>query len=192
MEKIVRTEAYKLADAELQAKLEENSLNFQEELQTINEVEELKKLEDELMLDFDEYDAYIKKVRYSLPGEVEYNGNKMTAKDIKKSIVYLLNQIEVDFRSTLGVYQAIRYWKEVKDNDIDYAPYETTLRLLGTLKYKGESSFLEILIINNWFASAHEAYKKDVIWHGYLSSLHNDILKRMDELTKVTEENVNE
>ena len=188
MEKLVRTEIYALDDEQMTAKLEESILQFEEELAGINDVEALKKLEGDLMVEFDEYDEHIKNVKYRLEEFVEYDGTKQSANEIQRNIIYFLNKIESEFRTTLGIYQMIRYWKKNTDLEIPYQVYESTLRTLGTLKYKGEQEMLNILITNNWFATAHEAYKKDAMWQGYLSTLHNDILKRMQELTGVEPE----
>lgn len=184
MEKLVRKEVYELNDEQMINALEKSTIDLSEEVANINDFEKLEELEASLMEEFDEYDKHIEEVKYQLVESVEYDGTTHKASKIKENIIYLLNQVEVDFRSTLGIYQAIRFWKTNTDNNIPYAPYESTLKILGTLKYKGENQFINILIINNWFASAHEDYKRDATYHNYLTGLHNCILTRMDELRK--------
>lgn len=186
MEKLVRTEVYALDDEQMGAKLEMALINLGEELETINEHEKLEELEAELMKDFDEYEAHIKETVYELADEIDYDGTVQKAKKIKENVIYFLNQMEVEFRATLGLYQAIKFWKESTDNKIPYAPYETTLKLLGTMKFKGMQQFTDILIINNWFASAHNDYKRDAIYQNFLAEMHNAILKRMEDLDEVT------
>ena len=188
MEKLDRKALYEMPEEQRTQALEKIMIDFTEELTTINSNEDLEALEQELMKEFEEYDEHIKEVKYELQDQVEYDGTIQNSSRIKENIIYFLNQVEVDFRSTLGIYQTIKFWKTTQDNNIPYIPYETTLKILGTLKFKGEKQCTDILIVNNWFATAHEHYKRDAVYQGFLSEMHNAILNRMEEINKTSEE----
>lgn len=164
---------------EVQTMLEADLVTYQEEIANLPK-EELEAKEVELMEDFKEYDEYIKDVIYTTPNKIDYDGNTFKAGQVREKIIGFLNRIEVEFRATLGIYQAIRFWKTVSDSNVPYAVYDSTVRLLGTLKFKGEQDMLDVLVINNFFSSTHEEYTKDTVWIQYLSAKHNAILKAME------------
>lgn len=177
-----REEVLKNEDLEaIGAALEADVVAFTEEL-TGKTVDELKTIEQELMDVFKTNDEHLAKVTYELSNEVEYDGVTVKRGDIASKIISLLNNIEVQFQATLGIYQCIRFWKKRNIEPVPYGAYDSTLRLLGTLKFKGEKECFDILVINNWFTSAHAAYTRDNIWTQYLHALHQAILKQMEEL----------
>lgn len=174
---------------EIQPALESELVAYAETV-TNTPKEDLKKLEEELMEDFKAYDEEIKNIIYEVPEDVEYDGKKYKAKDIHTKIINMLNRLEVDFRATLGIYQAIRFWKQLQDNKIPYNVYDSTVRLLGTLKFKGEQDCLDVLVINNYFAPTHIEYSSDTTWLQFLTAKHQMIMKAMEE--EKTEEAVKE
>lgn len=171
----------------VQALMEGDVVAFTEEVSAIDNVDELRGIEEKLMEVFKVNDAYLAEVSYDLPGEVEYDGVKMKRSEIVRNIIQLINKLEVEFRATLGIYQAIRYWKGQAGDKVSYSAFDSTLRMLGTLKFKGEQECLNILIINNWFASAHDAYIRDNAYTNYLAAKHQALMTRMDELNKAPE-----
>lgn len=181
-----RDELFKKAISEIQQDMQKDLAEWDALMQT-KSMEELSALEQQLLEEFKKNDEYIKAVEYKLPEEVEFNKSKFKAADIHKSIVYFLNKLEVEWKATLGIYQAITFWKQVGDGVIPYAVFDSTLRLLGTLKFKGEKECMDILVVNNYMASAHESYIKDTTWLQYLSAKHNTILQAMQKLEKPAE-----
>lgn len=188
MEIIKRTDLEKLTIEDIQKRLESDVVVFADQLKSETSEETLKALEDELMTVFKENDEYLKTVEYSLGSDTEYDGVKIKRSAVIDKIIYLINKIEVEFRATLGIYQAIKFWKGVGGDAIPYVVYDATLRLLGLLKFKGESECFDILVINNWFATVHEQYAKDNIYTNYLASLHNEILNRLKSNSSTTED----
>ena len=189
MEIVKRTDLEKLTIEDIQKRLESDVVVFADQLKNETSEETLKALEDELMTVFKENDEYLKTVEYSLGSDTEYDGVKIKRSAVIDKIIYLINKIEVEFRATLGIYQAIKFWKGVGGDAIPYVVYDATLRLLGLLKFKGESECFDILVINNWFATVHEQYAKDNIYTNYLASLHNEILNRLKSNSSTTEDN---
>lgn len=168
----------------VQSMMEADVVAFTEEMNNINTVDELKKVEEDLMKIFDENDKYLQNVTYGLEAEVEYDGKLVKRSDIINFIIGFINRIEVEFRATLGIYQAIKYWKTKGADNVPYAVFDSTLRMLGTLKFKGEKDCFEILVVNNWFAGAHDSYIRDNAYTNYLAAKHQAIMSRMEELEK--------
>lgn len=166
--------------------LEADVVTFTEEISNMT-AEELKEKEAELMEEFKANDEYLGGVEYDLDDKVEYDGVNVKRSDLTSKVIGFLNRIEVPFQASLGVYQCIRFWKSVGANPsakVPYGAYDSTLRMLGQLKFKGESDCFDILVVNNWFAGAHDGYKRDNIWTQYLSAKHQAIMTAMDKLNK--------
>lgn len=170
--------------------LEADVVTFTDEISDLT-TEELKEKEAELMETFKENETYLSEVQYELASSVEYDGTNVKRSDIASKVIGFLNRIEVPFQASLGLYQCIRFWKTAgatPDTKIPYGAYDSTLRLLGQLKFKGETDCFDILVVNNWFATAHDGYKRDNIWTQYLSAKHQAIMTALENLEKANAE----
>lgn len=177
----------KLEEAQelLQKRVEEYTAKVSE----IKDLDELKRMEDEIDKQQEEYDEYIKKVEYPLNTEgVEFEGKHYSIHDIAKKIVYYLNRIEQDFQYCLGLHGLVLLWKNADLKIIGYGAYDSTLRLLGGLKFKGDSEWVDILIINNFLTCAHEAYVKDRSGLITLASMRNAVVNRIQLCSKIGDE----
>lgn len=168
---------------EIAKELEADIALYTEELSGMNR-EALKQAENDLMKVFDANDEYISGVEYELPDEIEYDGRKIKRAEITTKIVSFLNRIEVQFQATLGLYQCIRFWKTRGAGKVPYGAFDSTLRMLGTLKFKGEQDCFDILVTNNWFTAAHDQYSRDNIWTQYLHARHQAIMQTLEALDK--------
>lgn len=168
---------------EMQKAMMADVVTFTEYVDSKKDVQELKELEEKLMDVFKENDEYLSKISYTLPDETEYDEIKVSRTDLDRKIVYLLNKLEVEFRATLGVYQAIKFWKS-SVKEIPYNVFDSTLRLLGTLKFKGENECFDVIVINNWFTNAHEQYLRDNAYTQYLAAYHQAIMNAMEKLNE--------
>lgn len=164
----------KLVGEELEKKLKE----FKEEISKKNDKEELESMEQDLMKTMNEYDEYLKNVKYELPKFIKYNDITYSNTDISNRIVSFLNKLEVEFSYVLGLYQLSYLWRNTP-SELDYHKYDSTLRCLGQVKYKGYKEWGDIIAINEYMSSCHDAYTKDTTYFIYLSQLHNAILDRM-------------
>ena len=79
----LKKKAYKEVAEELEKSLEE----FKQKVSGISDVDELTKLEDDLMEDQKKFDEYIKAVKYTLPDSTEYDGERFTKNDIANSLL---------------------------------------------------------------------------------------------------------
>lgn len=184
---VKREELNELTNEEIQAKLESSVVMITEEVNALNTTDEIKALEEALMGDFKANDEYLSKVTYELAPEVEYDECTYKCGELVDKIISFINQMEVEFRATLGIYQTIRYWETKGTEPVAYAAFDSTLRMLGTLKYKGKRECRDILAINNWFAGAHDRYVRDNVYTNYLASIHQALMTRMEDLEKVEE-----
>jgi len=180
---LTREEISGMTMEEMQKAMMADVVTFTEYVDSKKDVQELKDLEEKLMDVFKENDEYLSKISYTLPDETEYDEIKVSRTDLDRKIVYLLNKLEVEFRATLGVYQAIKFWKS-SVKEIPYNVFDSTLRLLGTLKFKGENECFDVIVINNWFTNAHEQYLRDNAYTQYLAAYHQAIMNAMEKLNE--------
>lgn len=176
-----KDEMAKLDIPKAQEEMQKDITDYEAHCATMDD-KQLKEEEDKLMKIFQKNDEYIKNVAYELPAEFKQDDETVAGDDVDKMIVDFLESMEVDWKFTLGIYQAILFWKDRKGKKVPYATFDSTLRLLGTLKFKGEKQLHDILTINNYLASDHNGYQHDLLWIQYLSTKHNVIMQAMDKL----------
>ena len=63
----------------------------------IMDVEGLYTLEQELMKEAEEYDAYLNSVEYTLPDDTTFDNTRYTRNEIAKFILSALNKVEVEW-----------------------------------------------------------------------------------------------
>ena len=135
-----------------------------------------------LMASMDEVQAHLADVAYELPAGTEYDGKKYSKNDIAGKIIYFLNKIEVKWEHTLGGYQLVQAWRNENFDKIPYGTYDSTLRSLNTVTFKGQSEWQDILAVNAYLATCHNEYSLDTGMLVYLHECHNIIMNRMKEL----------
>lgn len=162
--------------------LSEDIVTFGDEIGAIEDMEELSKREEAIVNELNEYDAFLNSTEYDLPTECVFGGVKRSKSAVADLIIYFLNKTEVEWSYTLGMYQLVEFWKDTKSTTIPYKVYDSTLRCLGNVKFKGYSEWRDILIINEYMSGCHNKYSIDTGWLYFLSSKHNTILDRMKAL----------
>ena len=172
--------------AAMQEELQKELDTFTTQVKEINDIEKLSTMELEVDKEQADYDEYIKKVEYPLNQDgVDFEGKHYSSHDVAKKIVYYLNRIEQDFQYCLGLHGLVLLWKNADLKTISYGAYDSTLRLLGGLKYKGDSEWVDILVINNFLTCAHDAYLKDRTYLVSLAQKRNAVVERMQLCAKV-------
>lgn len=187
MTSITREDLNSINVNELGAKLQEVINEFKNEITDVNSIDELVLKESDLMSQMKVYEEYLKSVNYSLPSSVVFEGVTYTKSDIANKIVTFLNKMEVEFSYVTGLFQMSNLWRNPNMNQIDYYKYDSTLRTLGQIKYKGYKEWNDILAINNYMTSVNESYSRDTAYLLYLSHIHNEILNRMNTLNNEKE-----
>jgi hypothetical protein len=144
-----------------------------------------------LMASMDEIQQRLDEVTYELPANVEYDGKKYSKKDVTAKIIYMLNKLEVKWEQTLGLYQLVTMWKSEDFKQIPYRVYDSTLRCLNQVSFKGLQEWTDILVINAYLAQCHNEYSLDTGALLYLSECHNvvmDSMKALDPALNVPEQ----
>lgn len=171
----------------LMDKLQESVDANKVEIDKLKDMQELKDLENELMKSFDENEAYVKELEYELPNGAEFEGEKLPKKDVAKLIVMFLNRGEYKWEYTQGAYELVKFWKSNDPKMIRYGVYDSTLRMLNQLSFKGYQDWRDILTINEYMKGCHEAYTRDTGYTIYLAEIHNAITERMQLVKKPAE-----
>jgi len=159
----------------------------QKELQDYKEslkgktLEELKKLEQDLIVNADENDQKISQLEYDLPEE--------NYEVVATAIQGFLNKEEVQWQYTLAMVAMYDFWDPKKKAEkISYPMLDSVLRTLGNLKFTGYSEWAAIVAINKYFEPLRESYASALEGTYDISAKHDAILSAMEELQKKDKE----
>ena len=167
---------------EMSAALQAELIDYTSQVAAMTTVEECEAEEQVLMASMDEIQARLDTVTYELPTEVVYDEKRYSKKDIVTKVVYFLNKLEVEWAQTLGLFQLVKIWKGEDFTHIPYRVYDSTLRCLNTVRFKGMQEWTDILATNEYLSSCHNEYSLDTGMVIYLGECHNILLNRMKEL----------
>lgn len=171
---------------EIQEELQIKLNVYKEKVKATTNLEELKQLEDDILKEQEKFDNYLRSVEYDLPQDpIEFDGKSYTLSEITRRIVYYLNRNEQDFQYCLGLHGLVKIWKTSPLTKISYGVLDSTLRILGGLKYKGDTEWVDILVINNYLTAVHEPYIKDRAMLITLAEAHNAVVDQTQKCTPV-------
>lgn len=165
------------ADVELELGAELDA--YVKQVNEIMDVEGLLALEQELMKEAQEYEEYLKTVVYKLPDDCEFKNQRYTRVQVAKFIVAALSRLEVEWQYTLGLDDLFDLWGNKDFVEISQGAFDSTLRLLNQLKYKGRTDIREILVVNTYLSQCHNDYSLDTAWNILISEKHNAIMNRV-------------
>lgn len=160
---------------EIQLMLESEIQKFIVEVSELNDEAEVIAKEEEIMATMNENDAHLKSVVYKIAEKCEFDGSVYNADTVCKQVAEMIENNEVEWSYTLGLYELSKLWRATPET-IQYHAYDSTLRVLGGLKYKGRDQWRKILTINNFLGSCHDEYMRDTAYMLYLSNLHNVVI----------------
>lgn len=167
---------------EMMAVMEQELVLYHDTLNDLTTLEACKAEEGKLMNYMDEVDARLNTVTYELPESIEFENKHYSRKDIISKIIYFLNKIEVKWEHTLGMYQLVALWKGDNFTEIPYRAYDSTLRCLNQVTFKGMQEWTDILAVNEYLSIAHNEYSLDTGMLIFYSECHNALMDRMKEL----------
>ena len=179
---IKREELAGKTQQEIQMMLESDVQSFAVTVAELANEGEVIAHEEELMAAMNENENHLKTVIYPVAESIEFDGQAYNNKTVCGMIVDFIANQEVEWSYTLGLYELCKIWKSVPET-IQYHAYDSTLRILGGLKFKGTESWKKILTVNEFLGSCHEEYVRDTAYMIYLSNLHNvviDALKKFN------------
>ena len=167
---------------EMMAVMEQELVLYHDTLNDLTTLEACKAEEGKLMNYMDEVDTRLNTVTYELPESIEFENKHYSRKDIISKIIYFLNKIEVKWEHTLGMYQLVALWKGDNFTEIPYRAYDSTLRCLNQVTFKGMQEWTDILAVNEYLSIAHNEYSLDTGMLIFYSECHNALMDRMKEL----------
>ena len=167
---------------EMQAAMQADLVTYNETVNGFTTFEECESEEQVLMASMDEVQAHLHDVTYELPAYTEYGGKKYSRKDIAAKVIYFLNKLEVKWEQTLGLYELVTMWRREDFARIPYHVYDSTLRCLNQVTFKGMDDWTGILVVNEYLAQCHNEYSLDTGMLLYFSECHNIVMNRMKEL----------
>ena len=155
---------------------------YKEHVASFNDLDTCINEEQILMGSMDEVQERLDTVEYDLAESIEYDGKKYSKKDVVAKLVYFINKLEVKWEQTLGLYQLLTMWKRDDFKKVPYRVYDSTLRCLNQVTFKGLSEWTDILVLNEYLSKCHNEYSLDTGMLVYLSECHNVLMNRMKEL----------
>lgn len=174
------------SNQEMGDRLQKEADEHKKKMEEITSIEELDKLEEEVLKDLEKFDKYIKQKRYKLPTSVNFDGAIYTKQQVGDRIARALNKKEVTWQYSLGLYQLHKLWSNIRQfATIPYDAYDSTVRILGDITFKGFTEWRDILIINEFFVAPNKEFYKDSTMLIYYSTIHSQILERKQILSPV-------
>lgn len=135
-------------------------------------LEDLKKLEAEVIKEADETDKKVNTMEFDVPSE--------NYKHVAQCIRAILNKKEVEWHFTLGLISMYEFWNpDIRPKKIVYPMLDATLRTLGEGRFKGYEEWAAVVAVNKFFESLREPYVDATEMIYDVAAKHNAIL---DEL----------
>lgn len=167
---------------ELASAIEAELVMYTEQVSKFETMEQCLEEEKILMTALDEVKVNLNNTKYELPDHVEYDGKRYSKKDISTKIAYFLNKIEVKWEHTIGMYELVSLWRSEEKKHIFYAEYDSTLRSLNLVTFKGYQEWSDIIVVNEYLSKCHNDYSLDTGILVYLHEMHNILMNKMNEL----------
>lgn len=143
--------------------------------------------EEKIWIDkMNEFETFIKDVKYKLPESVTFDGTEFPKTDVAKRIRTILDNVETQFSFTLGHYEVYKFWKSANKN-IKHQVLDSTLNILGNVgKYKGFKEWENILIVDSYFKPIYDTdFQKNNLDRLLYASMHNAVLDELKLLQPV-------
>lgn len=138
-------------------------------------LEELEKIESELIAEADENDQVVSKTEFDLPKE-----NYAT---VAQAIRMFLNKQTVQWQYTLGLVSLYEFWNpEKKADKIPYAHLDAVLRTLGQLQFTGYDEWAAVVAVNKYFEPLHTAYVDTTEKTYDIASKHQIVMDLMEKI----------
>lgn len=177
---------------EMAEAMQNDLILYREQINAFTTIDECIEEEQMLMNLMNDADARLNEVVYDLPDGIDFDGKHYSRKDVISKIVYFINKLEVKWEHTLGMYQLVALWKGDNFTQINYKAYDSTLRCLNQVPFKGMQEWTDILVVNEYLSVAHNEYSLDTGMIVYLSECHNVLMNKMKALDTENVENVPE
>lgn len=142
-------------------------------------LEELEKLEQEIIAEADKNGEELGKIEFDLPTD--------NYKEVATAVRKFLNKQSVQWQYTLGMVAMYDFWDpENHKNKIPYAYLDSILRTLGGLQYQGYEEWAAVVAVNKFFEPLQKAYLEATQETYDIAAKHDAIMKAMELASKVT------
>ena len=165
-------------------------MNIEEKQKMLKEVEqemssktleELEKIESQIIAEADENDQIVSKLEFDLPKE--------NYKVVAEGIRMLLNKQTVQWQFTLGMVGMYDFWDPAKkQKKIPFAQLDAILRALGNMQFTGYEEWAAVVAINKFFEPLHDAYVNATEKTYDIASKHQIVMQKMDQIKNPTAE----
>ena len=139
-------------------------------------LEELQKLEQEIIAEADKNGEELGKLEFDMPTE--------NYEEVAKAVRMFLDKQSVQWQYTLGLVAMYDFWDPVKRAEkIPYAHLDSILRTLGGLQYKGYNEWAAVVSVNKFFEPLQKAYVDATEETYQIAAKHDAVMKAMELVT---------
>lgn len=136
-------------------------------------LEELEKLEQEIIAEADKNGEELSKIEYDMPKE--------NYKEAAKAIRMFLDKQSVQWQYTLGMVAMYDFWNPEKpQSKIAYPYLDSILRTLGGLSFTGYEEWAAVVALNKFFEPLQEAYRESIQETYDIAAKHDLVMRAMD------------
>ena len=103
--------------------------------------------------------------------------------EVAGAIRHFLEKQEVQWQYTIGLITMYDFWDpDKKPEKVTYPMFDSTIRTLGEMKFKGYDEWKFVVLINDYFATVRDEYAllTEEIWDN--ASKHNIVIERINLL----------
>jgi len=141
-------------------------------------LEELEKLEQEVIAEADKNGEDLGKLEFDMPSE----NYEIVATAIRK----FLNTQSIQWQYTLGMVALYDFWDpEKRQEKIPYPYLDSILRTLGGLQYTGYDDWSAVIAVNKFFESLQKAYMEATQETYDIATKHDAIIKAIELASNV-------
>lgn len=141
-------------------------------------LEELEKLEQEIIAEADKNGEELGKTEFEMPVE--------NYAEVAKAIRKFLNKQSIQWQYTLGMVAMYDFWDpEKRQEKIPYPYLDSILRTLGGLQYTGYEEWASVVAVNKFFEPLQKAYLEVTQVTYDIATKHDAVMKAMELASNV-------
>lgn len=173
---------------EVQAMLNSDVAAWAAEVATLETEEKILNLEEELITTMRASEAELVTTVYELPEGAKFDNTEFNRRTLCDYIANFLDNQELEWSYTLGMFELVKLWKTRDLTEVNYHAFDSTIRILGQIKYKGQEAWRKVLAVNEFLTPLHSQYTFDSAYMIYLSQLHNTLLNELKKFEAPTDD----
>jgi len=136
-------------------------------------LEELEKLEEEIIAEADKQGEELGKLEFDMPTE----NYEAVAEAVRK----FLNKQSVQWQYTLGLVAMYDFWDPKKRQEkIPYPYLDSILRTLGGLQYTGYEEWAAVVAVNKFFEPLQKAYMEATQETFDIATKHDAVMRALE------------